>query len=298
MRNAVAPRPVRSPTQAPGAGIGLRLPHLAEVATDAPPVSWLEIHPENFLANPHSRELLAQIAMNYPISLHTVGISIGSADGIDRIHLRRLKVLADDLDPFLVSGHLAWSSVGGRYLNDLLPIPYDAASLQLVASHLDEVQQVLGRAYLVENPASYVGFGHSTMSEIEFLSELVDRTACKLLCDISNLYISGVNMGFDPYDYVDAFPADAVAALHLGGFTAEADAGHGGEILIDTHDNAISDAVWSLYEHALGKFGPKPTLIEWDQALPDLSTLLSEAEHADRIAGRIDEERELHAVAG
>ena len=298
MRNAVAARSAESPTPPTlCAGIGLRLPHLTEVATAGSPVPWLEIHPENFLANPHARELLSQVAVNCPISLHTVGISIGSADGIDRRHLRRLKALADELDPVLVSGHLAWSAHGGTYLNDLLPMPYDEESLRLVSAHLDEVQQALGRSYLVENPATYVAFGDSTMSEIEFLSELVDRTGCRLLCDVSNIYVSSVNMGFDAYDYLNRLPPDAVEELHLGGFTAEPDAGHGGEILIDTHDGAIAEAVWPLYAHALAVFGPKPTLIEWDQALPDLQTLAGEAAHADRVAEKTARERATHAVA-
>lgn len=286
MRNAVAPRAGHPPTDCHGAGIGLRLPHLAEVATDAPPISWLEIHPENFLANPHAREMLQQVRTGCDISVHTVGISIGSADGIDRNHLERVRRLVDETDPFLVSGHLAWSGFGGAYLNDLLPIPYDRESLRLVASHLDEVQQALGRPYLIENPASYVGFASSTMTEIEFLTELTELTGCRLLCDVSNVYVSGTNFGFDPYAYIDAFPASAVSQLHLGGFTAEPDVGGNGEILIDTHDGKIADAVWPLYEHAIARFGPKPTLIEWDNALPDLPTLFREAALADEIANR------------
>lgn len=297
MRNAVAPRPGGSPGDTCRAGIGLRLPHLDEVATDGPPVSWLEIHPENFLANPHARELLFRIATRYPISMHTVGISIGSADGIDRAHLERVRKLVDDLDPFLVSGHLAWSTFGGAYLNDLLPIPYDEESLRLVASHLDQVQQAIGRPYLIENPASYVGFGNSTMPEVEFLSELAYRTGCRLLCDVSNVFVSGANMGLDPYDYIDAFPAGAVSELHLGGFTAEPDT-RGGEILIDTHDGRIAEAVWPLYQHALGRFGQKPTLIEWDKALPDVATLVAEAGRANDIANRVARKAEARVAAG
>jgi uncharacterized protein (UPF0276 family) len=297
MRNAVAPRPGESPSQTCGAGIGLRLPHLDEVATAGPAVSWLEIHPENFLANPHAREMLLRIANRYPISMHTVGISIGSADGIDRSHLQRVRKLADDVEPFLVSGHLAWSSFGGTFLNDLLPIPYDEESLRLVALHLDQVQEAIGRPYLIENPASYVGFGHSTMTEIEFLSELASRTGCRLLCDVSNIYVSGANMGFDPYTYIDAFPAAAVSELHLGGFTRESDASDG-EVLIDTHDGRIASAVWPLYEHALAKFGLKPTLIEWDNALPDVATLVCEAERADEIARQVSQRVDGHVATG
>src|SRR5947209_1684435 len=156
-----------------GAGIGLRLPHIAEVVATLPPVPWLEIHPENFLANPHATELLLEARDHYPVSVHTVGISIGSAGGIDRTHLLRVRSLIDIVDPFLVSGHLAWSTHAGEYLNDLLPLPYDEDTLNLLVDHIDEVQEALGRSYLVENPSSYVGFAASTMTEVEFLSELV-----------------------------------------------------------------------------------------------------------------------------
>src|SRR4051812_25018776 len=182
---------------AAGAGVGLRLPHLAEVLATLPPAPWLEIHPENFLANPHATELLIEVCRHYPISVHTVGISIGSAGGIDRAHLQRVRSLIDAVDPFLVSGHLAWSTHAGEYLNDLLPLPYDDETLDFLAGHIDEVQDRLGRPYLVENPSSYVGFGSSTMNEVEFLGELVGRTGCQLLCDVSNVYLSAHNMGYD-----------------------------------------------------------------------------------------------------
>src|SRR5437588_7068964 len=165
------------------AGVGLRLPHLAEVVATRPPAAWFEIHPENFLANPHATELLLELASDYPISVHTVGVSIGSAGGVDRAHLKRVRALIDRVDPVLVSGHLAWSTHAGEYLNDLLPLPYDEETLDLLTSHIDEVQEALGRPYLLENPSSYVGFGASTMTEVEFLGELVSRTGCRLLCD-------------------------------------------------------------------------------------------------------------------
>src|SRR6266571_2300145 len=180
------------------AGVGLRLAHIAEVAATRPTAAWLEIHPENFLANPHATELLVELARHYPISVHTVGVSVGSAGGIDRAHLARVRALIDLVDPVLVSGHLAWSTHAGEYLNDLLPLPYDEESLHLIARHVDEVQNGLGRAYLVENPSSYVGFGTSTMTEVEFLNALVDRTGCRLLCDVSNIHLSAHNIGFDP----------------------------------------------------------------------------------------------------
>lgn len=269
------------------AGIGLRLPHLAEVAATRPPAGWLEIHPENFVANPHATELLADLARSYPISIHTVGISIGSADGIDASHLQRVRALLDLIDPVLLSGHLAWSSHGGVYLNDLLPLPYDEATLRIVCGHLAEVQDALGRAYVIENPSSYVGFRTSTMTETEFLNELVDRTGCRILCDVSNVYLSAQNMGYDPYGYIDALPAAAVAEIHLGGFTPEEDlATPGGTLLVDTHAARVAEPVWPLYAYALRRFGPTPTLVEWDADLPPLATLLEEATRAhDILAG-------------
>jgi uncharacterized protein (UPF0276 family) len=265
-----------------GAGIGLRLPHLSEVAATHPAVGWLEIHPENFLANPHAAEVLEDIARDYPISVHTVGVSIGSAGGVDMMHLKRVRALVDRIDPFQVSGHLAWSTHQGEYLNDLLPLPYDRETLDLLVRHVDIVQQGLGRTYLVENPSSYVGFGQSTMKETEFLAELARRTGCRLLCDVSNVHVSGINMGYDAYEYIDAFPGFAVAEFHLGGFTAEEDESNPGyEMLIDTHARPIADPAWDLYAYTLRRHGPQPTLIEWDNDLPDLATLIAEARRAD-----------------
>jgi uncharacterized protein (UPF0276 family) len=264
-------------------GIGLRLPHIAEVVATRPPVGWLEIHPENFLANPHGLELLTDLASDYLISVHTVGISIGSADGIDRAHLVRVRRLVDRLDPVLVSGHLAWSMYGGAYLNDLLPLPYTEETLHVVAAHLAEVQDVLGRAYVIENPSTYVSIATSTMTEIEFLQALVDATGCRLLCDVSNIYLSGHNMGYDPYEFIDRLPATAVAELHLGGFTAEEDeATPGATLLVDTHAQAVAEPSWELYAHAIRRFGAEPTIVEWDDDLPALAVLTEEATRADR----------------
>jgi len=267
------------------AGIGLRLAHLAEMVAIPPPVAWLEIHPENFLANPHARELLSELAVHLPISLHTVGISIGSAGGINRSHLKRIRSLADTIDPIFVSGHLAWSTYGKEYLNDLLPLPYNEDTLRLVATHVNEVQDGLGRAYLIENPASYVGFCSSTIEETEFLSEIVQRTGCQLLCDVSNVVVSAHNMGYNAHEYIDDFPAGAIAEIHLGGFTPEEDpATPVAELWIDTHAAAIAKESWDLYAYAIRRFGAKPTLIEWDNDIPALTTLLNEAAYADEIA--------------
>lgn len=268
-------------------GVGLRLPHVAEVAAGAS--GWFEVHPENFIANPHARELLQDIARRHAVTLHTVGLSIGSATGLDQKHLGRIRQLADELGPALVSGHLAWSTHGSVYVNDLLPLPYTEETLRVVTAHVREVQETLGRRYVVENPASYLGFTTSTLTEAEFLGELVVRTGCRLLCDVSNAYLSAANLGYDAYDYIDALPADAVAELHLGGFTREAEDGSpGAAVLIDTHAAAIAKPVWDLYAHALRRFGPQPTLIEWDNELPSFDRLRAEADRADAVAAALD----------
>jgi uncharacterized protein (UPF0276 family) len=264
-------------------GIGLRLPHLAEVVATRPSVGWFEIHPENFLANSHATELLLDLARQYAISIHTVGVSIGSAHGLDMDYLERFAKFVERLNPFLVSGHLAWSTAHGQYLNDLLPLPYTEETLRLVADQLARVEDRIGRPYLLENPSTYVGFTHSTMTEIEFLNELVSRTGCRLLCDVSNVFVSGHNMGYDPYEYIDRLVSSAVGELHLGGFTPEEDeATPGKTMLIDTHASQIHDSVWPLYAHALGRVGDTPTLIEWDNDIPTLAQLIGEAERADR----------------
>lgn len=273
------------------AGIGLRLPHLEEAVASRPAIGGLEVHPENFLANPHATELLVDLARSYPISVHTVGLSVGTATGLDRRHLSRVRAFVDAVDPVLISGHLAWSTHESTYLNDLLPLPYTDETLDLVAGQLLEVQDHLGRPFLLENPSSYVGFAGSTMTEVQFLQSLVDRTGCGLLCDVSNVWVSAHNMGFDPYAYLDALPADAVHELHLGGFVCEEDlATPGADLLIDTHSARVAEPAWALYRYAIQRFGVRPTLIEWDNDLPTLSALLAEAQHADDIAAGVQED--------
>ncbi len=277
-------RPASRPLPA-SAGVGLRLPHLAETAATRPPVTWFEIHPETFLANPHAVELLMRVAEHYPVSVHTVGVSIGSAHGLDRDHLRRVRAIVDLVDPGAVSGHLAWSTHPGEYLNDLLPLPYDNATLAVLTDHIAQVQDALDRPYLVENPSSYVGFSGSTMSEPEFLSALVRRSGCQLVCDISNIHLSSRNMGFDARRYIDELPGDAIGEFHLGGYEAEDDpATPGATLLVDTHGAPVSDPAWDLYAYAVHRFGIRPTLIEWDNELPPLARLIEEARRADRVA--------------
>jgi uncharacterized protein len=295
MRSTAATSTVFCAGEPQRAGVGLRLPHLLEVAADAPPIGWLEIHPENFLANPHAREVLLDISRRHAVSVHTVGISVGSAGGVDREHLARVAGLVNELDPIFVSGHLAWSTHRGRFLNDLLPIQYDDEALRVVAAHVDEVQEALRRPYLIENPASYVGFAGSTMTEAEFLAQLAESTGCRLLCDVSNVYVSAMNMGYDPYAYIDGLPFDAVDQLHLGGYTGEAQHDGSGELLIDAHSSAISEPVWELYAYTLRRGGARPTLIEWDAHLPTFGRLADEASTADAIAAAVSEGRSVAA---
>lgn len=268
-------------------GVGLRLPHLEEAVATRPAAGWFEIHPENFLANPHAAELLEELAACYPISVHTVGLSVGSAAGVDRVHLQRMRRFVDRVDPVLVSAHLAWSTHQGEYLNDLLPLPYTDETLAIVTRHVREVQDGLQRRLLIENPSCYVGCAGSSMSEVEFLNELVTRTGCRLLCDVSNVYLSGFNLDYDARAYLDGLTADAIGELHLGGFTIEPDeAAPGREVIIDTHADRVAAPAWELYAYALARFGPKPTVIEWDNEIPSLALLLAEAAVADQVANR------------
>lgn len=280
------------------AGVGLRLPHLLEVAATRPPVAWFEIHAENFLANPHAREVLLDLARTYPVSVHTVGVSVGSAHGVDRRHLARVRGLVDAVDPVLVSGHLAWSTHEGEYLNDLLPLPYTDESLRIVCGHMDEVQQGLGRRLVLENPSSYVGFAGSTMREPDFLNAVAERTGCRLLCDVSNVYLSAANLGYDADEYLEGINPAYVAELHLGGFRAEPDdATPGGAVLIDTHGDVVDDGAWALYRRAVRQFGLQPTLIEWDNDIPALGVLLAEAVKANAILDATGSAREaVHAA--
>lgn len=266
----------------PRAGIGLRLPHVQEAVATRPDTGWLEIHPENVLSNPHAQELLCDLRRDYPVSLHTVGVSVGSSTGLDRWHLARLRELADRVDPFLVSGHLAWSTHGSEYLNDLLPLPYTRQALATVAAHLHEVQEALGRPFLLENPANYLGFAGSEMTEAEFLTALVERTGCRLLCDVSNVYLSAHNMGYSAEAYLAALPPLAIAELHLGGFTREDDPA-GGTVIVDTHDSLVDAGAWELFAQAVRRFGAVPTLIERDANLPELAALVAEAATAEAV---------------
>ena len=262
------------------AGIGLRSPHVDEIIATRPEVGWLEIHAENYLGGGPALRALETIRRDYPISVHGVGLSLGSADGLDARHLARVCALVERLQPALVSEHLSWSIAGGAYLNHLLPLPYTDEALALVAGHVARVQDALGRAILVENPSSYLRFSDSPIPEPAFLAELAGRTGCRVLCDVNNIYVSCRNFGLDPATWVDAMPASAVAEIHLAGHSVnDAD---GQPILIDDHGSRVAEPVWALYERLLARIGAAPTLVEWDTDIPALPVLLTEAQSAAR----------------
>ncbi len=280
-----APVPhARDPIPA-AAGVGLRHPHVADFIEDRPKTGWLEIHSENYLCDggPRLRQL-ELIRRDYPLSCHGVGLSLGSAEGLDADHLARLRTLFDRFEPGLVSEHVSWSVQGGAYLNDLLPLPYTEEALEVVCRNIDRAQEAFGRQLLAENPSTYMRFGASTLDEADFMAEIARRTGCGILLDINNVYVSAMNHGFDALAYVDAIPADAVGEIHMAGH-ARCTVG-GGEILIDDHSSAPIAPVWELLDHALSRLGPRPVLIEWDGDIPDLPILLAEAAKAARaLAG-------------
>ena len=262
------------------AGIGLRSPHVDEIIATRPEVGWLEIHAENYLGGGPALRALEAIRRDYPISVHGVGLSLGSADGLDARHLARVAALVERLQPALVSEHLSWSIAGGAYLNHLLPLPYTDETLTLVSGHVLRVQDALGRAILVENPSSYLRFQDSPIPEPAFLAELARRTGCRVLCDVNNIYVSCRNFGIDPATWVDAMPASAVGEIHLAGHSVnDAD---GQPILIDDHGSRVAEPVWALYERLLARIGAAPTLVEWDTDIPALPVLLAEAQSAAR----------------
>jgi uncharacterized protein (UPF0276 family) len=280
---------VRAPIPA-RAGIGLRAIHHEALVAERPPVGWLEAHSENYFADGGAPlEYLERLRETYALSLHGVGLSLGSADPLDREHLRRLKRLVDRFEPALVSEHVSWGSVNGVHFNDLLPLPYTKEALQHLARRVDELQNWLGRQVLLENVSSYLEFNCSEMTEPEFLAQLVRTSGCALLLDVNNVYVSARNHGFDALAFVDALPAAAIREIHLAGHSVNRYAGR--EILIDTHSTHVCDDVWELYERAIARFGPVPTLIEWDSGIPELHVLVAEAHRADR---HMDE---AHALA-
>jgi uncharacterized protein len=268
-------------------GTGYKPQHFAAILADPGSVGWLEIHAENYMGD-GGRPLaqLRHLAERLPISVHGVGLSIGGEGRLDADHLARLKQLCGWLNPASFSEHLAWSTHDGIYLNDLLPLPYTEATLARVVDHVDEVQAVLGRPMLLENPSSYLAFTETAMSEAEFLSEVARRSGCGLLLDVNNVYVSGINQNFDPLTYLKTFALHLVGEIHLGGHDEDRD-DHGNRLLIDSHGTEVVDPVWALYAQVIDLGGPRPTLIEWDNDVPDWPVLAAEAARAAAVLERV-----------
>lgn len=264
-------------------GVGYKPQHFGDIRADPGPVGWLEIHAENYMGD--GGRPIAQItalAERLPISVHGVGLSIGGEAPLDRAHLARLRRLVDWLKPASFSEHLAWSTHDGAFFNDLLPLPYTEATLARVADHVDQVQQVLGRRMLLENPSVYLSFAETTMEEVEFLARVAARTGCGLLLDVNNVHVSCTNRGTDPAAYLDAFPLDLVGEIHLGGHDEDRD-DTGAPLLIDSHGCEVVDPVWQLYARVIERGGARPTLIEWDTDVPEWPVLAAEAARAAAI---------------
>ncbi|MDG4549079.1 MAG: DUF692 domain-containing protein [Candidatus Contendobacter sp.] len=267
------------------AGLGLKPQHFAEILATGPDLGFFEIHAENYLvAGGPFHHYLRRIRDRYPLSIHGVGLSIGAEGPLDATHLDRLAALLDRYEPQSFSEHLAWSTHGGAFFNDLLPLPYNLATLNRVCDHVGQVQERLRRRILLENPATYVEFAASTLDEAAFITEVVRRTGCGLLLDVNNAYVSGVNHHRDPQAYIAALPLSEVGEIHLAGFAEDRDAA-GAPLLIDTHGAPIAAAVWELYAFALERLGPTPTLIERDNDIPPLPVLVAEARCAERWIG-------------
>lgn len=271
--------PARLPA-ARTAGIGLRSDHYRAFDEARPPVGFIEVHSENYFGDGgRPLDWLLRFRADYAVSLHGVGLSLGSADGLDPAHLAKLKRLVERSEPALVSDHLCWGRVAGTHLNELLPLPYNEDSLAVVCRHVDQVQETLGREFLVENVSSYLQFRDSALAEGEFMAEVSRRTGCGLLVDVNNIYVNAINHGQDALGFLDRLPAAAVREIHLAGFDLLED-GQQPPILIDTHGKPVAADVWTLFDAALHRFGPVPTLIEWDTDIPPLPDLLAEAERA------------------
>jgi len=269
------------------AGIGFRSVHHHELVAERPAIGWIEAHTENYFHEGGAAgRALERARANYPLSLHGVGLGLGSAEGVDREHLARVKRAIARFEPALVSEHACWGQAGGEFFNDLLPLPYTDEAVELLARQVGETQDFLGVQLLIENVSAYVSFEHSRLKEWEFLSAVAAISGCGLLLDVNNVYVSSKNLGFDAQAFIDGLPADRVGEIHLAGHAQS------GNLLIDDHGSQVCDAVWQLYRYAVNRFGALPTLIEWDTNIPALSTLVAEGRRADTILG---EERGLAA---
>jgi hypothetical protein len=280
------------PTQA---GVGLRFQHHQAVLETQPDIAWMEVHTENYMGGGTPLRCLEAIRGDFPISLHGVGLSLGSSEGLDQAHLERIRLVAERIEPGLMSEHIAWSVVNGTYLADLLPLPMTEEALATVCRHVDQTQTYLKRRILVENPSSYLTFAHSTIPEWEFIAAVAERTGCGILCDVNNIYVGAHNHGWNASTYLGALPPAAIGEIHLAGHSVRALA-DGGTVRIDDHGSRVIDAVWALYQEALERFGPVPTLIEWDTNVPPLDVLLGEARHAGTLLAAAKEVRRADAA--
>jgi len=282
------------------AGVGLKAQHYGEILETSPDIGWFEVHTENYMgAGGPPHQYLEAIAARYPLSFHGVGLSLGSADGLDPAHLKRKKELVDKYRPALVSEHLSWSSFGGNYLNDLLPLPYTQETLEVIADHLRQTQDTLGRQILIENPSTYLQYEDSVIPETDFLIMLAELSECGVLLDVNNIYVSAWNHRFDPRTYMNELKDAPVHEMHLAGhhFNTEIiqDFPQSRGLRIDDHGSPVMKDVWALYEEAIALFGPTPTLIEWDTNIPGLSVLMGEGQKAEAVMSKIGGKR--HAAA-
>ena len=264
---------------AAGVGIGLRAPHCSELLERRPALDFVEVHSENYFGGA-AAATLERVRRDYPVTLHGVGLSLGSADPLDEAHLAKLEALARRVEPAFVSEHLSWSSIGGRHANELLPMPFTREAAAHVAARIGEAQDRLGRRLLVENVSAYHAFDAAEMTEWEFVAEVARGCGCALLLDVNNVFVNAMNFGFDARRYLAAIDPASVAQYHLGGFEA------GDSLLVDTHGARVANEVWALYREAVERIGTRPTLVEWDSQLPALDVLLDEAAHARTLLQR------------
>lgn len=269
------------------AGVCLKHQHYEHILSKTPKAGWFEVHAENYLgAGGRSLYALEKIRQNYALSIHGVGLSIGSSHGLDKHHLARVAELVTRFEPASFSEHLAWSTHSNQFYSDLLPVPYNREIEDLVCEHIDVIQNLMQRQILLENPSNYLSLDASTMSESELLCNIVRRSGCRLLLDVNNVYLSACNIGYNAEQYIDSLPANQIGELHLAGHSVD-DSEPQQPVLIDTHDRAVCEAVWQLYEYTLTRFGPTPTLIEWDNNVPDWNELAAEMHRADQYLARI-----------
>lgn len=284
------------PAQTPfeSVGIGLRHPHYSDIIETDLNVGWIEVHPENYFGGGVHRHFLSKAREKFQLSLHAIGLSLGSDQPVNQNHLEQFKELIDIFQPFNISDHASWSASGNAHLNDLLPLPYTHEVLDRLAKNIEQTQEYFGRSILVENPSSYAAFSENEMNEAQFMNALAEKTGCGILLDINNIYIQAFNHGYDAWEYIDTIDIPPVKEMHLAGHIEQGVKDQDGKtttILVDTHSRPVKKDVWDLYDYAVRKFGPLPTLIEWDGDIPDLQTLVNEAEKARDIIRCIEKEK-------